>query len=342
MFQPDHPRFESMADAFAHVLGYYALKENPHLWERTSSGLLYPRQVPGYLFRGECGEYPTTSHSFSRLRDGRRLSGADVAQAARLVDWIAATLRSDREGLDWPAACAYLQQYGLPTRIVDFTGHLGVAFAFASHGESPVGRLAVVPYISPTDPPVMVELFAHPWAERAQRQAAYGVLLPEELNDLKSSSARSRFKIRWYEFQILPAEKEFFEETYGDLLKESNDPSAGFLRHYINLYVEAFGKLSSELTGWLLEKQDGRSRIPIAPYCYLVDKVEDKEAVVYFRAAESLQEFNERIETERSRRYWSIAHEDHSEERLRDWVPLSPGAIRADPRTYHPDYYFAP
>lgn len=146
------------------------------------------------------------------------------------------------------------------------------------------------------------------------------------------------------EFDILPSEKEFYEETYGELLKEVNDPSAGFLRHYINLYVEAFGKLSSELTEWLLEKQqDGRSRIPIAPYCYLVGAVEDKEAVVYFRAANSLLgAFNERIETERSLRYWSIAHqEDHSEERLRHWAPLSPGSIHFDPGTYHPEYYFA-
>jgi len=83
MFQSDHPRFENMADAFTHVLGHYALKETRHIWKRTSSGPLCSREVPGYVYRGECGEFPTTSHSVSRLHDGGRLSKTDVAQAAK-------------------------------------------------------------------------------------------------------------------------------------------------------------------------------------------------------------------------------------------------------------------
>lgn len=259
---------------------------------------------------------------------------------ANLVDWIACRLLADREGLDWSTAYAFLQHYGLPTRIVDFTGHLGLAFAFAAHGQSVVGRLAVMPYLPPTKPPLMVELYAHPWAERAQRQAAYGLFLPDQIVDLKSHSARSHLGVRWYEFDILPAEKAFYVQTYGDLLRECDDPSAGFLRHYINLYVEAFGKFSPELTDWLLEKQEDRRRIPIAPYCYLVDVVEDTEAVVYFRGATSLDQFDQSIEAERSRRYWSSAHVDHhSEARLKLWRPMLPGTIHTDPRTYHPDCY---
>lgn len=340
MFQLDRPRFPSLTDAFTYVLGQYALQDTPQVWERTASGLVCPRVVPRYLFRGECGEYSTTTHSLRRLIDARRLSGTDLQSVAKLVDWIARRLIADREGLDWPTAYAFIQHYGLPTRIVDFTGHLGLAFAFAAHGRSAVGRLAVMPYIPPTNPPLVVELYAHPWAERAQRQAAYGLFLPDQIADLKSHSAKSTLSVRWYEFDILPEEKDFCAETYGDLLRECDDPSAGFLRHYINVYVEAFGKFSPELTEGLLEEHEDRRRIPIAPYSYLVEVVEDTEAVVYFRGATSLDHFDQSIEAKQSLRYWSRAHPDHhSEERLQLWRPMLPGEVHTDPRTYHPDCY---
>jgi hypothetical protein len=84
-----------------------------------------------------------------------------------------------------------------------------------------------MPYLPPTKPPLVVELYAHPWAERAQRQAAYGFFLPDQIADLKSRSAKSHLGVRWYEFDILPAEKTFYVQTYGDLLRECDDPSAG-------------------------------------------------------------------------------------------------------------------
>jgi hypothetical protein len=71
--------------------------------------------------------------------------------------------------------------------------------------------------------------------------------------------------LTWYEFDILPAEKTFYADRYGDLLGEYNDPSAGFLRYYITVYVEAFGKLSPDLTAWLLDKQHDRRRIRSPP-----------------------------------------------------------------------------
>ncbi len=46
-FKPDHPQFESLAEAW----------------------MEHQRQFPAYLFRGECGEYDTTTASAKRLRD---------------------------------------------------------------------------------------------------------------------------------------------------------------------------------------------------------------------------------------------------------------------------------
>jgi FRG domain-containing protein len=326
-FQLDHPQFESMTEAFLHILSQYAVRDNPQILEQTASGLMHPREVPGYLFRGECGEYPTTTASIARLREHDGLSKADVVRLAEISDWVAARLREEREGLSWPDAFALLQHYGMPSRIVDFTGDLGLAFAFAAHGKSSIGRLAVVPYA-----PCVLELFAHPWAERAQRQAAYGIVTdPKEVNDLKADAVRARLGIKWYEFQISTDEKQYSDGRVRELLQEPNDPSAGFVRYYITRYVEAFGKLSQTLTRWLL------NNVVIAPYCFLVAPHEEKEAVVYFRGSDALPTFDKAVETEWSRRYWSEARDDDSINRVKDFVMPSPGAVFADPRTYHPE-----
>jgi hypothetical protein len=326
-FQLDHPQFGSMTEAFLCILGQYAVRDNPQIWQQTASGLMYPREVPGYLFRGECGEYPTTTASIARLRERDGLSKADVVRLAEISDWIAARLREEREGLSWPDAFALLQHYGMPSRIVDFTGDLGLAFAFAAHGESSTGRLGVVPYAA-----CVLELFTHPWAERAQRQAAYGIVTdPHELNDLKADAVRARLNVKWYEFQISTDEKQYCEERVRELLQEPSDPSAGFVRYYITRYVEAFGKLSETLTEWLLKN------VVIAPYCCLVAAHEEKEAVVYFCGSDALPIFDKVVETEWSRRYWSVAHDDDSTDRVKGFVMPSPGAVFADPRTYHPE-----
>jgi hypothetical protein len=91
-FRLDHPQFENMTDAFLHILGHYQVKENPHIWEERPSGLIYSKEVPGFLFRGECGLYPTTTPSVARLRNCQQLSKAEVMQLAEISDWIAAHL----------------------------------------------------------------------------------------------------------------------------------------------------------------------------------------------------------------------------------------------------------
>ena len=150
----------------------------------------------------------------------------------------------------------------------------------------------------------VIDFTDHPWAERAQRQAAFGVVPPEGLTDLKSDAARSRLGLRWYEFPVTPSEHDYLGGKSQDLLRWTDDPSAGFLRFHITEFVEAHGKLSPELTDWLLDQ------VPIAPYCYLAESFEGREAVVYFRSAKDLPTYDESAEREHSLRYWSSAHPD--------------------------------
>jgi hypothetical protein len=264
------------------------------------------------------------------------LSRADVLTVATISDWVAAGLHDEREDLTWPQAFAYLQHYGMPSRIVDFTGDLTLAFAFAGYRDSDVGRLGVLPYVRGEIGP-MFRLSDHPWAERAQRQAAFGVVMdPSEIDDLKADRVRSHLGMRWYEFAILPQEREWCRQHALGLLQERNDASGGFVRYYITRYVEEFGKLSPPLTDWLL------GHIVIAPYCALVGSHEEKDAVVFFRGAEclaghNLPSFDRELEIERSRRYWSAACEDDSRRRLDGFVMPPPGQMFVDPRTHHPN-----
>ncbi len=312
-------RFESLCAAFDYALDEYASKDHP----------VNPREHPAFIFRGECGRFRTTQPSIARVCDWSR---EDVLTLAKITDWIAARLKEEREDMTWLRAFGYLQHYGMPSRFVDFTGDLGRAFAFAGSGDSDVGRLAVMPYIACEAGP-MCAFFDHPWAERAQRQGAFGMLMdPSEIDDLKCDRVRNRFGIKWYEFSILPNEREWCKQQTGALLQERNDASGGFVRYWITCYVEAFTKLSPRLTDWLLQ------HIPIAPYCARVYSHEGKDAVVFFQDAESfstynLPAFDRDLEILHSRRYWSAAYPDDSRQRVRA-MPLS-AEMFVDLRTYH-------
>jgi hypothetical protein len=306
-----------MGEAFAYALSEYAEKEHP----------VYPGKEPAFIFRGENGMWPTTKPSIARVSGC--LSAADVHTLAAISDWVAAHLHEEREELTRLQAAAQMQHYGMPSPIVDFSGDLGLAGAFAGAGDKNIGRLAVLPY-TPSDAGPLFKFFDHPWAERAQRQAAYGVLMdPLKITDLKADKVRERLDIRWYEFDILPKEKEFCQQRVGELLRESNDASGGFVRHYITRYVEEYKKLSPSLTQWLLKN------IVIVPYCALVDRHEGPEAVVRFQSAECLCSFDRELEVEWSRRYWSQECHDDSRERLHGFVMPPPGQMFVDPRTYH-------
>jgi hypothetical protein len=313
----DHPRFESLSAVCKYLLDEYASKQNA----------AFPNE-PAFVFRGECGEFPTTKPSIARIQD---LSRADKFRLAEISDWVALQLHREREELSLAQASVLLQHYGMPSCIVDFTGDLGKAIAFAGAKNSEIGRLAVVPYVhSETGP--MFNFLDHPWAERAQRQAAFGLRLgPGE--DLKAESTRQRHGIHWYECMIRAEEKVFCRQQVSELLKENNDVSAGFVRYYITRYVEEFAKLSVPLTEWLLKN------VVIAPYCLWVERREEQDAIVYFRAADCLPSFEREIEIECSRRYWSEGCKDDSRERIQGVTPPDPGSVFVDPRTFHPDRY---
>jgi hypothetical protein len=314
------------------------LVRNPWIeyWSQHA-GILAPVTLPRHLYRGEPGCYETTLCGEERpdiynLEDGRELSAEDRIRLQHLKAFLLRQLKlKDDYDLTENEALGFLQHYGLPTNLIDFSGDLPCACAFAASGNEAFGRIAVMQWPESSRVVTAHRFWDHPWANRAQRQKAVGISVVKGLNNLKSDAARTRLGLKWYQFPKSDAERVHFRTKKAELLHHGNDESAGFLRLHITEYVEAYGKLSPNLTDWLLR------RIPIAARCFMVKAFELPEVVVNFRYTNHLPAFRPDVETLCSLRYWSSAHPDCSFDRMENWKWPEVGAITADPRTYHPD-----
>lgn len=332
-------RFASLTEAFAFVLDRYTLRVGPERhWLKQETGLLVPRDMPPFLFRGECGDFSETTSTVGRpstyeYNDGEKLLPKDQRVLLQLIPALAKRFVEQDYEPDEHAAYGLLQHYGMPTPMIDFTGNLSVAFAFAAAGKKNIGRVAALPLNIAKSGGLVIDLHDHKWAERAQRQAAFAFVPAVNFLDLKSPAARAQLQLQWFEFPITEADRAHLANQQQKLVNISDDPSAGFLRFHLTEYVEASGKFSPELTEWLLE------RIPIVPRCYRLNQFDKTDVVVNCRGADALPHFDPAIETAYSRRYWSPASPDHSFDRMaaRTWPNV--GSITADPRTYHQDRY---
>jgi len=169
----------------------------------------------------------------------------------------------------------------------------------------------------------------HKWAERAQRNDAFGLVMLNRLDDLKSDAVRESLSLGWYEFTISDKDRADLKVEYECLTSIANDPSAGFLRYHITEYIEAYGKLPPIVAEWPLE------RIPIAPHCYLVKGFDGSDVIVHHRGYDALPSFDQDKESEHSRRCWSSDFGDSSGDRIPALKWPGVGGIVADPRAYH-------
>jgi hypothetical protein len=326
-FTPDGS-FDSITEAWQFLNERYLPEASSAGSESSDSALT----ECNFVFRGECGLFPETRSSLGRVLHERLLSELDRRELQRLSSaliWRFGCQDTEDYNLDPISATVLLQHYGFPTNLVDFTGNASVAFAFASASESECGRICVIP----RNPDIVLRFWDNPWCDRAQRQAAYGVATTDAIQDLKSNSARQQLGIKWYEFKVPPTERQHLKEKHQQLLDCRSDASAGFLRFHITEFVEGQGKLSPTLTALLL------NRIQISTQCFLVKEFLGEAVQLNFRGRDVLRGFNESIEIEQSRKYWSSSYADQSFDRMSDWAWPPAGETKADPRTYHPELY---
>ena len=78
-----------------------------------------PHQAPRYLYRGECGLFPTTESS--RVRIEPSLNGRELEALSKVTDAMRRVLKQDGyDNSEWEAE-GLLEHYGVPSGIVNFT-----------------------------------------------------------------------------------------------------------------------------------------------------------------------------------------------------------------------------
>jgi hypothetical protein len=295
--------------------------------------VLHPHRVNKYIFRGECGVFPTTVSACYRLGEAG-LNQEDSDQVEKVVGAIAQWLQ-DNFGLKQHEAYGLIQHLELPTYFIDFTGDPEVAIAFAVGGpessSKEVGQVCVleVPAAFGDKRGQVAELFKHRWCERAKRQVAYGYCpLPHKCDDLKSPQATADHGVvGWFSFTVQPDDRARFGDKYRALRETSVDPEAGLLRHLINRYAAEIGKLRERVARFCA------GRVPMVP---LVRPLSNGQQVPDFLPPGEHLCWDEEAEKSCSLRYWS----EKSAETLRpDYLstlrPDSNG-IRVTPATHHP------
>ena len=330
-------KFQSLDEAYQFLRREYVQELPTQVGLQQPSGLVIPQPQPKYIFRGECGQYPTTvagqyRPNLTSLSDGKRITSADRESVTALLPTLADRFTRKDYSMDGHFAIGLLQHYGFPTRLVDFTSDPGHAITFAAAGEASIARVCVLPTDSMLNSVSIINLTEHPWCERPRRQSAFAVILPRDCRDFKDRELHSVLRSRWYEFPISDEDRALWRERHIELLRLDNDPSAGFIRHHITEYVETNGKLSPRFTEWLLE------RIPIMPRCAEVMEFDGTEVVVDHRSPSlvgNLDSLAEENEKNWSRRYWSTQFLDSSRDRMKNFAVPPVGALYADPRTWH-------
>jgi hypothetical protein len=194
-------------------------------WDMNSGTALGWRASYKYLFRGEAGLYPTTFNGLERLR---RQPDAEVcymiAEDAR-QHIIADTCQ--RLGLSAMEVEGFCQHYGLPTRMHDYSSDLDIAVFFACHRggaeELSPGDQAMLCVLPTRKAPLKIaHLGRNPIADRATRQAAFGVLADRHV-DLKSERACKKIKLKWYQVTLQSDDLEQWRKSMSEEKRKALD-----------------------------------------------------------------------------------------------------------------------
>jgi len=259
--------FRSLRDCFEYVKEEFPeTRVLRNTWQKVDGSRLLTR-VPKYLYRGEERRYPTTTSRLARLQADPCVS-QEVKETIQRVkeqcdryiqkflqDFNKLTkmkyLRTDLNSL------GYLQHYGMPTELIDFTSSLEVDAYFASVGTiGEKGLMCILPtdvfshYDTQSPEGQIIDLTDNPTARRARTQKSYVVRLLK-LTDLKDD----RFVedgVRWFEFTLTQTDKKDFHSNHA-LIDLEGDQVAIFVSQAVHAYVNELGKINDEAARWLAD-----------------------------------------------------------------------------------------
>jgi hypothetical protein len=212
--------------------------------------------MPGFMFRGESGLFPTTQTSIMRLRGDLSLSSEAIETIIALNISIRDQL-IEQMGLSPRLATAFLQHYGLPTQFFDVSPDLNVAVEFATNlSPGDWGAIAALPVkalLEDSQSITLIDLTMHTMAERPRRQNAYAYV-DYKHSDLKNLEAISDRKLAWHWFRFT-VEDEESQNPNLYLLDAHSDDVAGL----IELFINDAAKFDDGAARWLSQ------HVPAAP-----------------------------------------------------------------------------
>jgi hypothetical protein len=212
-------------------------------------------------------------------------------------------------------AIGFLQHYGMPTEVLDFTSEPLVAAYFASGADiGSVGLVAAVPDSDPLHELAEFEdLTHHPMALRPRVQRAF-TFYSEELDDLKSDLSVEKLMVQWFSFVMTSGDTKYrnanallrqeanFTTSQIDILDAHIDPFAGV----IQLLLDSYPKVDDWSATWLANS------VAAAPFIMQFDGVSSNGDVFgeLVSLAQANGNYNELEERANNARIWSNRYQD--------------------------------
>jgi hypothetical protein len=194
------------------------------------------RQGHDVLFRGEGCAYPTTWHGMRRLFDEFQSPHVKmflIDASERFLEQMSPTLGN--------AAEMFLQHYGLPTEILDFTSDLEIALFFAAgNSQKEVGHRGAIGVLdvnlaSQCGTLFKLAQFALPGGavlRRPMLQEAWGFRQWQKPHDLKTAYARKTVGMTWFTFEKAAGDHEQFAKLQ-PILDPRGDACAAIMRCWL-------------------------------------------------------------------------------------------------------------
>jgi hypothetical protein len=215
------------------------------------------------LLRGENFPYERTESSMKRFltdTDGKTMRDFYVVSPFIDFEEIYAEYHSEAHSLDAEEGAGFLQHYGFPTDLFDFSPSFDTARVFAALGRQtdPIGIIGVFRRSSLQDHFTITDLSGHPFALRPKNQLAFAGRPRPGINDLKSAACDERFESKWYRFKKTTPDFAFVAERLS-IVYPTEREIAYFFPRDLDDFVKShftYGLLSEEQKSLVLGKID--------------------------------------------------------------------------------------
>jgi hypothetical protein len=196
------------------------------------------------LYRGESCCYPTTEPGHLRIMKDSNLT---FEEHTFLRDASMMFMEENFEDAD-PSLRGqgemFLQHYGLPTDLLDFSSSLKVSAYFAwKDNPEHIGMLAILDYDKARKHVDIFRLadFRLPDGSeliRPQRQEAYAIRHhPGHFTNLKDEECGEAIGLNWYTFKKETRNPSYFE-TMENILDANDDPCANLMRQWLHSFKQ--------------------------------------------------------------------------------------------------------